>query len=71
MRVYKNKIKLVLITGLQTISQTLSEDTIVLRDGRSSWERQDGKIGRKTVPAASFNKHRLKSRTFLDSKNLL
>lgn len=59
------------ITWRQTISQTLSEDTIVLRDGRSTWDRQDGKMGRRTVLAESFNKRRFKSRHLFDCKSRL
>lgn len=60
-----------LITWLQTISQAVSEATIVPRDCRSSCDREDGKIGRRTVSFESFNKYKSVSRTPLDCRHLL
>lgn len=60
-----------LITWLQTSSQAVSEATIVLRDCRSSCEREDGKMGRRTVSSESFNKHKVRSRTPLDCRHVL
>lgn len=61
----------VMPTWLSTISQTPSEAALVLRDWRSTWEREAFKSGKYIVSSESLYRHKLVSRNPLDWRNVL